>query len=300
MTPPIFTSFFMTPAKVNLGLKIVRKRDDGYHDLYTVMEPVSLADTLYCEFYPALENSFSVQCPQMMELDTDDNLLVKAARLMSGIARERGVERNGRWDFFLEKKIPAGAGMGGGSSNAAGIIKLFNNFFALKLNFSELVEAATKIGADVPFFLNPELSLVEGVGDRITSLGDPHPRYYLLVKPPFSINTAFAYASLNASRQECAVDYDVEQFKLTARPNRYRLENDFEDPIMELHPLLADIKQELIKSDRVLGTLMSGSGSVVYAVYPDLAAALRAEITTRRQWQEHGCLFYLARNIHTY
>ncbi|MEA3332063.1 MAG: 4-(cytidine 5'-diphospho)-2-C-methyl-D-erythritol kinase [Pseudomonadota bacterium] len=297
MTLPTFTAFFMTPAKVNLGLKIVCKRDDGYHDLYTVMEPVSLADSLYCEFCPALENSFSVQCPQLLDLDADDNLIVKAARLMAGIARKHGLEKVGSWDFFLDKKIPAGAGMGGGSSNAAGVIKLLDKFFDLKLNPTELVQAATMIGADVPFFLNPELSLIEGIGDRITSLGGARSRYYLIVKPPFAINTASAYSSLNASLKERSANYDVEQFKAASQSIHYILENDFEGSIMARYPLLADIKQGLMESDGVLGALMSGSGSVVYAIYPDLKTASLAEITARRQWQEGGCLFYLARNI---
>ena len=291
------SSNFITLAKVNLGLKIVRKRADGYHDLYTVMEPVSLADSLYCEFCPASENSFSVQCPQLMALGSDDNLIVKAARLMSGIARERGLEKVGRWDFFLDKRIPAGAGMGGGSSNAASVIKLFDKFLDLQLSPSELVQAATVIGADVPFFLNPELSLVEGIGDRITSLGRSRPRYYLFVKPPFAINTASAYASINASCEERRVNYDVEQFKAASRSTHYLLENDFEDSIMALYPLLADIKQGLMQSDGALGALMSGSGSVIYAIFPDLKTASLAEIVARRQWQESGCLFYLARNI---
>ena len=105
MTLPTFTSFFLTPAKVNLGLKILRRRADGYHDLYSVMEPVSLADSLYCEFRPAPKNSFSVQCPQLMVLDADDNLVVKAARLMAGMAQERGWEIKGHWDFLLDKRI---------------------------------------------------------------------------------------------------------------------------------------------------------------------------------------------------
>lgn len=297
MTLPTFTSFFMTPAKVNLGLKIVRKRDDGYHDLYTVMEPVSLVDSLYCEFRPAAENFFSVQCPQLMTLDVDDNLVVKAARLMAGIARDRGLEKVGRWDFFLDKRIPSGAGMGGGSSNAAGVMRLLDKFFDLNLEPDEMVQAATVIGADVPFFLNPELSLIEGIGDRITPLGGFRLRYYLFVKPPFSINTASAYASLKTTTKERSASYDIEQFKAASRSSCYTLENDFEDSVMACHPLLAEIKRGLMGSGGVLGALMSGSGSVVYAVYPDLETATHGEVAARRQWQESGCLFYLARNI---
>ncbi len=297
MTSPTFTSFLPTPAKVNLGLKIVRRRADGYHDLYTVMEPVSLADTLYCEFRFASENIFSVQCPQLTTLDADDNLVVKAARLMAGMARERGCEIKGHWDFFLDKKIPSGAGLGGGSSNAAGVMTLLDKFYKLNLKAAAMVKAAAGIGADVPFFINPGLSLVEGIGDRITPLGGSRPRYYLFIKPPFSINTSWAHASLKATTEERSANYNIEQFKAVSTTVNYRLENDFENPVMARYPLLAEIKRWLADSVGGLGALMSGSGSVVYAIYPDLETAVQAEIAARSRWHESGCLFYLARNL---
>ncbi len=300
MTMPTFTSFFLTPAKVNLGLKIVRRRADGYHDLYTVMEPVSLVDTLYCEFRPAPKDSFSVQCPQLMTLDSDNNLVAKAARLMAGVARKYGRERVGSWNFFLDKRIPSGAGLGGGSSNAAGVIKLLDKFYKLNLNAAEMVEAATAIGADVPFFLNPELSLVEGIGDRINPLGVSRPRYYLFIKPPFAIDTPWAYASLKATAEERPSDYDLEQFKTASTVDSYALENDFENSVLDRYPLLRDIKRWLMDSAGVLGALMSGSGSVVYAIYPDLESAAQGEIAARRQFEGGGCLFYLARNLNTF
>ena len=297
MALPTFTSFFLTPAKVNLGLKIIRRRADGYHDLYSVMEPVSLADSLYCEFRAAPKNSFSVQCPQLMALDADDNLVVKAARLMAGMAQEQGREIKGHWDFLLDKRIPSGAGLGGGSSNAAGVIKLLDKFYKLSLNTAEMVKAAAAIGADVPFFLNPELSLVEGIGDRITQLGGSRPRYYLLIKPPFAIDTSWAYASLKATVEERFSGYDIEQFKEASTTVCYTLENDFESSVMANYPLLADIKRWFMSSAGALGALMSGSGSVVFAIYPDLETAFQGEIAARRQWEESGCLFYLARNL---
>ncbi len=300
MTIPTFTSFFLTPAKVNLGLKIVRRRADGYHDLYTVMEPVSLADTLYCEFRPAPRDSFSVQCPQLKTLDPDNNLVAKAARLMAGIARKYGRERVGGWNFFLDKRIPSGAGLGGGSSNAAGVIKMLDKFYKLNLNAAEMMETATVIGADVPFFLNPGLSLVEGIGDRITPLGISRPRYYLLIKPPFAIDTPWAYASLEAPSEECSFDYEVEQFKIASAIDYYALENDFENSVMGRYPLLAEIKKWLIGSVGVLGALMSGSGSVIYAIYPDLERATQGKIAAGRRFEGGGCRFYLVRNLNMF
>jgi len=297
VSPATFSAFIVTQAKVNLGLKIVRRREDGYHDIYTVMEPVSLVDTIYCEFHPASKNSFSLQSPQMVELDAESNLVVKAARKMVARVRKQGVTTRGHWNFWLEKRIPTGAGLGGGSSNAAGIIKLLNNFYKLGLEADELMEIATGLGADIPFFIEPELSLIEGIGDRITPLQQTQRRYYLLIKPGFGINTGWAYSSLNASMTNSFSGYDIDQFKERPEDLCYSLENDFEAPVMAAHPQLAEIKTWLAESPGSLGALMSGSGSMVYAVYPELEFAVRAEADARQQWQGSGCDFFLARNL---
>jgi len=295
-----FSSFIQTPAKVNLGLKIVRRRADGYHDIHTVMEPVSLSDSLYCEFNEAPQNSFSVQCPQLENLASDNNLVIKAARKMFEIAQEHGCDRVGSWNFFLDKRIPSGAGLGGGSSNAAGVIKLLDKFYKLGLSLSEMVQAATSIGADVPFFNDPGLSLIEGIGEIITPLGTARSRYYLLIKPPLSINTAWAYSALQASFEGRSSNYDVEQFKAASTADHYLLENDFEAPIMDRYPQLAEIKQWLMGKGCALASLMSGSGSVVYAIYSDLEDAMQGEAAARRQFAGCGCQFYLARNLNKF
>jgi len=298
--PATFSAFIITPAKVNLGLRIVRRRDDGYHDIYTVMEPVSLVDTIYCEFNAAPEESISLQSPQMMELDAESNLVVKAARKMVARAREQGVSIHGHWNFWLEKNIPAGAGLGGGSSNAAGIIRLLNDFYKLGLESDELIAIAVAIGADIPFFLAPELSLIEGIGDRITPLKPARRRYYLLIKPAFSINTGWAYSSLNAPVASDFSGYDIEQFREQPEALSYSLENDFEASVMASYPQLAEIKAWLAESPGSLGALMSGSGSVVYAVYSELAPAVRAEADARQRWQGSGGEFFLARNLNLF
>ncbi len=296
----VFSDFIVTPAKVNLGLKIVRRREDGYHDIYTVMEPVSLVDTIYCEFYPAPEESFTIQSPQMMELDVESNLVIKAARRMTVEARKLGMTASGHWNFWLEKKIPAGAGLGGGSSNAAGIIRLFNDFYNLELASEQLIAIAASLGADIPFFLTPELSLIEGIGDRITPLRQSLRRYYLLIKPDFSINTGWAYSSLNAAAENCSPDYDLEQFKASSTGAGYCLENDFEATVMASYPQLLEIKTWLAETPGTQGALMSGSGSVVYAVYSEFAAVVQAEAQARQRWQNSGCDFFLARNLNQF
>ncbi len=298
MNPPEkFSSCFITPAKVNLGLKVVCRRADGYHDIRTVMEPISLVDTIYCEFRAASADSFSLESPQMMELETESNLVVKAARKLVEAAHERGVELKGHWYFWVEKKIPAGAGLGGGSSNAAGVMTLLERFYKLELTTAELNAMAVQIGADIPFFLKPEMALVEGVGEIVTPLPHPQKRYYLLIKPAFAINTGWAYSVLNASSEKSSAEYNVDQFSRKPDNSRYLLENDFEVPVMAAYPQLAEIKAWLGNSSGALGSLMSGSGSVVYAVYPDLKSVILAEAAARRSWLDAGCDFFIARNL---
>ncbi len=295
--PAAFSSFITTPAKVNLGLKIVRRREDGYHDIRTVMEPISLADTIYCEFRQASADSFSLESPQLMELDSENNLVVKAARKIVESAHEQGVELKGHWHFWVEKRIPAGAGLGGGSSNAAGVMNLLKDFYKLELTADELNYMAVQIGADIPFFLKPEIALVEGVGERITALPHPQKRYYLLIKPAFAINTGWAYSALNATSEKSPAEYDINQFSRKSDNSRYLLENDFEVPVMAAHPQLVEIKAWLGNSSGALGALMSGSGSVVYAIYPDLISAVAAAANARQVWLGAGCDFFLARNL---
>jgi len=295
--PTKFSACFTTPAKVNLGLKVVRRRADGYHDIRTVMEPISMVDTIYCEFRQASADSISLESPQMMGLDIEDNLVVKAARKIVDTAHEQGVQLKGHWHFWVEKKIPAGAGLGGGSSNAAGVMTLLEKFYKLELTAAELNFLAVQIGADIPFFLQPEMALVEGIGERITPLPHPQTRYYLLVKPAFAINTGWAYSVLDAASGKNPAEYNVEQFSWDSDQSRYLLENDFEVPVMAAHPQLAEIKEWLENSLGALGALMSGSGSVVYAVYSDLKSAILAETAARQTWLSGGCEFFVARNL---
>lgn len=298
--PEKFSACFTTPAKVNLGLKVVCRRADGYHDIRTVMEPISLVDTIYCEFSQDSADSFSLESPQMMGLKSADNLVVKAARKIVDLAHAKGVELKGHWHFWVEKKIPAGAGLGGGSSNAAGVMTLLEKFYKLKLTTAKLNAMAVQIGADIPFFLKPEMALVEGIGERVTPLPHPQRRYYLMIKPAFAINTGWAYSILNASSEKSPAGYNVEQFSRKPDNSRYLLENDFEVPVMAAHPQLAEIKVWLGDSSGVLGVLMSGSGSVVYAVYSDLKSAIAAEAAARQVWSGCGCDFFIACNLRAF
>ena len=295
---PIFSTLLATPAKVNLGLKIVGRRPDGYHDILTVMEPISLADNLYCEFRPGPDSRCHLCSPQLSDLDPEENLVIRAAGAMIARARERGCAISGSWHFFLDKRIPAGAGLGGGSSNAAAVIVLLNRFYRLGLTRDELVTEALNLGADIPFFLAPGLARVEGVGERVTRLQASRRRWYVLVKPDFGVATGWAYAALKLKKgYRRVVDYDLDQFSLPGPEVFYRLENDFETPVMERYPLLARLKEWLAGRPGCRGALMSGSGAVVYGVFDSFAAARTEVAKTRQQWSGEGCSVFLACNL---
>jgi 4-diphosphocytidyl-2-C-methyl-D-erythritol kinase len=285
-----------TPAKINLGLKILRRRADGYHDIYTVMEPISLADILYGEFHPERED-FTLNCPQLPELDPAANLVLRAARAVAAVAQARGLGKTGGWEFFLDKRIPSGAGLGGGSSNAGAVIRELEAFYGLVLTPTERLELALTLGADVPFFLVPRLALVEGIGERVTFLGSPRRRWYLLVQPPFAVNTASAYSALEMSGERTAPEWDLAGLTQAAAAGRLPGENDFEIPVGASHPELYEIKAALAARTGCLGALMSGSGSVVYGVFADFAAVTAAAGELAEIWAGRDLHLFSACNL---
>ncbi len=293
---PACSFLVATPAKVNLGLRVLRRRSDGYHDIYSVMEPISLADTLYGEFHPDGEG-LRFHCPQLPELDPAENLAVRAARAVLALARERGCHRPGGWDFFLDKRIPVGAGLGGGSSNAAAVIRELMRFYGLKPDPEERCRLALSLGADVPFFLEPRLALVEGVGERLTPLGPPRRRWYLLLRPPYTVATGWAYSALRLDRDRPPPDWDLPGLTRLAPAGRLPAENDFEDPVGERYPQLYEIKRALALQPGCRQVLMSGSGSVIYGMFVGFAAMKSAAAVLGQSWRKRGAELFCACNL---
>jgi len=286
------------PAKVNLGLKVVGRREDGYHLLETVMEPVSLFDVLSLRVSSAQSPVVTLRCPDIPGLKTGDNLVVKAARKMLAMAAARGIDTAADFSFFLDKQIPVGAGLGGGSSDAAAVLLLLNAFLALELSLSELQLLAIDLGADVPFFLQPELCLVEGIGEQLSPLPHPRRRWYVLVKPPLVINTSWAYKKLNYELTNNKYNISMRQFSQPVYGSeKYGLINDFEGVIFAEFQLLAEIKQWLMGRRKVRGALMSGSGSAVYAVFSAYEPTLQAYKDACSRWGDSGWLIFLGHNL---
>ncbi|MFW5973025.1 MAG: 4-(cytidine 5'-diphospho)-2-C-methyl-D-erythritol kinase [Bacteroidota bacterium] len=257
-------------AKINLGLHILRKRPDGYHDIESVMLPVAWADTVTVE--PEHTLSFTCDDP---DLANDDNLCLRAA---AALREKTGVARGAR--IHLAKRLPYGAGLGGGSSDAAATIRLLVELWGSDLTANELFDLAASIGSDVPFFLQDEAALATGRGETLSPLEDNHggpytfPYDLVIAVPTTRISTPEAY------RQVQPDDRNRPDLRGLVRSNdleRWRrfLVNDFEASVLPAFAEVVALKTSLYESGADYASL-SGSGSAVFGVFENSAAALGA------------------------
>lgn len=244
-------------AKINLHLSVLGKRSDGYHDIFTLMQRISLCDEM--EFSPS-ESGISLECPGHPELENEDNLVFKAAQLIIEAANWRGGFR-----IRLEKNIPTAAGLGGGSSNAASTLLALNEMMESPFRPSELAKMGKKIGADVPFFIYEKNAWASGIGDKLTEAERLPFFYTLLVNPGFPLSTRFIYERLNLRLTKTSERYNIRRIS-DVRDVVAMLHNDLEDVAIGLHPVIGTIKEKLL-SYGAEGTLMSGSGPTVFGIF---------------------------------
>ena len=248
-------------CKINIGLDILARREDGFHELSTVMYPVGgLADRLTVERLSGDEVEFcatgiAIDCPE------EQNLCVRAARLMQQRYGAGGVH------ITLEKNIPFGAGLGGGSADATAVVKAINNLYSLQLSQEQLVDVASQLGSDTPFFVynTPQLCTSRG---EVTSPVDVDLSGYniVLVKPDIHISTAEAYSGVRPKEPQTSLQ---ELISLPVEMWQGQIKNDFEEHIFKLHPSLSQIKEELLKQGALYAS-MSGSGSAIYGIFGDV------------------------------
>lgn len=267
------------PAKINLSLRVLGKREDGYHEVDTVMVKLpGLCDEL--TFREAARFAFTCDDPQ---LPTDEsNLVVKAVRTFEKVAK---VEC--RHEIHLEKRIPHGAGLGGGSSDAAVTLLALNQLHGGILGKGALEGIATALGSDVPFFLMPGSAHCTGRGDFIEPYRLPLQLRVVLLKPSFPVATVDAYRRWEGAQALPGVLDSAQDL------DGILLVNELERPVFAKHRFLAELKQWLLQRYETAGALMSGSGSTVFAVLhldadPDrLIAAARTELDPNL-WAWHG------------
>lgn len=255
------------PAKINLFLDILDKRPDGYHDLGTLFQTIDVGDELSAEANTSGEISMRYNFPQEYPLEKD--LVYKAVLLLK---QELGVRAGA--DFYLEKKMPLGAGLGGGSADAAAAFRLLNRLWNLNLSSREMESLGAKIGADVPFLICGGSAFAEGIGDRLTPLSPltlPAGSALLVATPLCTVPTKAAYAGCIPSgdaRWKAYRKSDFADFKSGAF-------NKFEETVLPQFPPIARLKQEMLSLGADFA-LMSGSGASVFGVFPSRLQAENA------------------------
>lgn len=258
------------PAKLNLSLRVLGKRPDGFHEIDTLMVKLpALADEL--TFTPAAE--FAFHCDDPTIPGDAQNLVVKAVR-----AFESATGTQAKVSVSLKKIIPHGAGLGGGSSDAATTLLGINQLHGHPLGVAALHDLAATLGSDIPFFLSAGASRCTGRGERIEPVPSPPVLRVLLLKPSFSVPTPDAYGRWQDSLELPGIRYTPQNL------TDISLRNDLERPVFQKHRFLAELKQWLLERRETTAALMSGSGSTVFAVLNPkadaqaLAAAARAEL----------------------
>ncbi|MBA2241527.1 MAG: 4-(cytidine 5'-diphospho)-2-C-methyl-D-erythritol kinase [Chthoniobacterales bacterium] len=252
---------FRAPAKINLSFRILGRRADGFHDIDTLMAPISLHDSLTIT---RLKDAGKIDfvCTDSSLPGGDENLAVRAARLFLGITRSRAGVR-----IALEKNIPHGAGLGGGSSDAATVLLGLNQLLAAEWSEIRLAEVAAEIGSDVPFFIYQSAARCRGRGDIVTPIKLPKTVSLLLLKPLFGVPTPWAYQRWKESKKLPEIRYQAQEF------SGLDLVNDLERSVFEKFIFMGHLKMWLLAQPEARAAIMSGSGSTLIAILRDGADA---------------------------
>lgn len=246
-------------AKINLGLYITGKRPDGYHNLETVFYPIALKDVLEIIESNESEQVIFSSSGLIVNGDAADNLCVKAYHLL-----KKDFPSIPHIKMHLHKVIPMGAGMGGGSSDAAFTLMMLNEKFSLGLSQEQLLEYALKLGSDCPFFIINKPCLAKGRGEQLTEIPLSLSAYQILiVNPSIHVNTAMAFRELQIHSSETNLETEILKPVVDWKTNIY---NDFEVNVGNAHPEILSIKQRLYMSGAIYSA-MSGSGSTVFGIF---------------------------------
>jgi 4-diphosphocytidyl-2-C-methyl-D-erythritol kinase len=243
----------LAPAKVNFSLKILGRRNDGFHELDTLIVPISLYDSIGIDKRP--EKGIKFRCDDPTVPQGDDNLVVRAAK-----AFFETTKIDPAVSIELKKKIPHGAGLGGGSSDAASVLLALDDLFKTELSREALAEMAEPLGSDVPFFLFQSAAICKGHGEMVMPVKLQRQFSILLLKPTFAVSTAWAYSRWQHSREIPRILYEAQEFA------GQTFANDLERPVFEKFVFLAQLKVWLLSQSEAGAALMSGSGSTMFAV----------------------------------
>ena len=270
-------------AKINWTLRIPGKRPDGYHEVATVLQSISLCDELAFELRE--DDQISLTCNDPAIPVDDSNLIVKAARAL---------QVKGGVDIRVVKKIPAKGGLGGGSSNAAVTLLALNRLWRLNRRETDLRQIGAQLGADVPFFFVGGTAVAQGIGTQVEEVGDVAPQWLIIITPNASVATALAYAALNAPSLTTIDSVSILSSSFTepfsGDSSQWPLHNDFEGVIFEREPEIRRAKLALLEAG-ARGALLAGSGSSVFGIFNDAAARDHALENLRCEagWRVFAC-----------
>jgi 4-diphosphocytidyl-2-C-methyl-D-erythritol kinase len=277
---------WMAPAKINLFLRVLRKRADGYHDIFSLMQKITLCDEL---IFSPRQKGIVLHCPGTKLPANNKNLVVRAAKAIFDYC-----EYSGGMEITLVKKIPLTAGLGGGSSDAATTLMALNKICSLKLKNNELMKIGAKIGADVPFFIFGNTALASGIGDKLKHLRNLPQLNLILIKPDFELPTKMVYENLNLRLTRGKNNYSIPRI-LKLGDIVQGLHNDLESVSLEVHPELADFKKMLLRHG-ALGALMSGSGPTVFGLFRNAKEANKALDVINKEVSGQ-CTVFLAKSL---
>ena len=260
------------PAKINLGLDVIRRREDGYHEVKMIMQSIRLFDrlTLAKSRTPGIHLSTNLSFLPTNE----DNLVYKSAKLLLD-----AFDIKSGLDIRLDKRIPVAAGMAGGSTDAASCMLAINRLFGLKLSINQLMDMGVKLGADIPYCLLKGTALSEGIGEILSPLPKAPDCYVLIAKPGFHVSTRFVYANLKLD--ETTIHPDIDCMISCIRDNDLygmcsHMANILETVTIPEHPEIETIKSTM-RENGALGALMSGSGPTVFGIFDDFDKAKAAK-----------------------
>ena len=273
---------FKAPAKINLFLRVLRKRADNYHDIASLMQKITLYDELIFSLRP---QGIILNCPDSDLPNTADNLVFRAARAIFDYANyTSGIE------ITLNKNIPQAAGLGGGSSDAATALMAINEICSLHLNKTQLMKIGAKLGADVPFFIFSNAALAYGIGDKLTDWPNLPKLNLVLINPGFPLSTKMVYENLNLRLTRGKINYSIPPV-FTLRDIVSELHNDLEAISLKMHPELHDLKQILFFHG-ALGALMSGSGPTLFGIFNDENSAKKALDSIKKEVPNQYAVFF--------
>lgn len=255
------------PAKINIGLHVISKRPDGYHNIETIFYPLRLCD--YLTFTKS--NNFQFASNNSELISTQDNLIIKAKEKL-----EKATGEKINVHIHLDKNIPAGAGLGGGSSDAASTLIGLNKFLELELNYERLFNLALDLGSDVPFFLNPIPCFAESRGEKFTFIDLKISFPILIVNSGIFVSTKWAYEHITPKKPYFSLRDIKREHLNNAVELKQKVRNDFEEIVFARYQQIKKLKNRLYESGASFA-LMSGSGSTVFGIFNELESARKAE-----------------------